>query len=53
MNTTIVNQQKNPGCLVQLLWFLVIGWWLGQAWIIVAWLLMLTVIFIPISVSKS
>ncbi len=51
MNTTVVNQQKNPGCLVQIVWFLVIGWWLGQAWIIVAWLLMLTVIFIPISVK--
>lgn len=44
------GSQKNPGCLVQLLWFLFIGWWAGQLWIVLAWLFMLTVLGIPLGV---
>ena len=51
MSTVVVSgSQKNPGCLVQLLWFLLIGWWAGQLWIALAWLLMLTVVGIPLGV---
>jgi uncharacterized membrane protein YccF (DUF307 family) len=51
MSTVVVNgSQRNPGCLVQLLWFVFIGWWAGQIWIALAWLLMLTVIGIPLGV---
>ncbi len=38
------------GCLVQLLWFAVVGWWLGLIWTAVAWFLMNTYIGIPIGV---
>jgi len=52
MSTVVVRgSQQNPGCLVQLLWFAFIGWWAGQIWIAVAWLLMLTVVGIPFGVA--
>jgi uncharacterized membrane protein YccF (DUF307 family) len=48
-NATIVAK-KNPGCLVQLVWFGLVGWWLGQAWVAVAWFLAATVIGLPVAV---
>jgi len=49
--TIILNQQRNPGCLMQLLWFVFIGWWAGQAWILIAWFFMAIIIGIPIGVK--
>ncbi len=49
-NTVVMDTSRNPGCLLQLAWFALVGWWLGQAWIVVAWLLMLTIIGIPLGV---
>ena len=51
MSTVVVSSQKNPGCLIQLLWFVFIGWWAGQLWIALAWLLMLTIVGIPLGVA--
>ncbi len=48
--STTVAVQKNPGCLIQLAWFVLIGWWAGQMWIGVAWLLMTSIIGIPFAV---
>lgn len=38
---------NNPGCIIQLIWWLLIGWWAGAIWVSVAWFLMATVIGIP------
>ena len=46
-----VQAQRNPGCLVQLLWFALVGWWAGQVWVAIAWALMVTVIGIPLGVA--
>jgi uncharacterized membrane protein YccF (DUF307 family) len=50
MSAVVVNPQKGPGCVAQVLWFVFIGWWLGQLWIGIAWLLILTIIGIPLAV---
>ena len=50
MSTVIVSEKKNPGCLVQILWFAFIGIWLGQIWMVAAWIFMLTIVGIPIGV---
>jgi uncharacterized membrane protein YccF (DUF307 family) len=50
MSTVVVSGHKGPGCFTQALWFLFIGWWAGAIWISLAWLLMVTIIGIPIAV---
>jgi len=51
MDTVVVETKQGPGCLIQILYFFLVGWWLGQIWIGVAWFLMVTIIGIPIAVK--
>ena len=49
--TMVIEKQNNPGCLLQILWFAFIGVWLGQAWMVVAWFFMITIIGIPVGIA--
>ena len=40
--------RSGPGCLVQLLWFIFLGSWMSQLWLLMAWLLNLTIIGLPL-----
>jgi uncharacterized membrane protein YccF (DUF307 family) len=44
------ERASGPGCLVQLVWFVLIGWWLGICSIALAWLLNITIIGLPLGV---
>ena len=48
---TVLVTKNNPGCLVQVLWFALVGWWLGELWMAVAWFLMVTVVGAPLAVA--
>ena len=52
MTTATIVAKKNPGCLVQLVWFALVGWWLGQAWVAVAWFFAATIIGMPLAYHR-
>ncbi|MDM8532046.1 YccF domain-containing protein [Anaerolineales bacterium HSG25] len=47
----IVPKNDGPGCLIQILWFVFIGWWLGGMVMSVAWFLNVTIIGLPIGLA--
>jgi uncharacterized membrane protein YccF (DUF307 family) len=47
----VVKKTKGPGCLIQALWFIFIGWWLGIIVIGIAWFLNITIIGLPLGLS--
>lgn len=49
--TVIIQKRGGPGCLMQSLWFIFIGWWLGALLISLAWLLIVTIVGLPLGMS--
>ncbi len=47
-STNIEVERRGQGCLVTLLWFAFVGWWLSAIWIAVAWFLIALVVTMPI-----
>jgi uncharacterized membrane protein YccF (DUF307 family) len=50
-NSIHSTTKNNPGCLIQLLWFALVGWWACQLWIAAAWFFMVIIITIPLGVK--
>lgn len=46
----VLIQQKGPGCLIQLLWFVFVGWWLGLLMIEVGYFMLLSIILLPVGI---
>ena len=46
----VIIERNQPGCLVQAVWFLAVGWWATAIWISVAWLLCALIITLPLGV---
>jgi hypothetical protein len=44
----IMRASGNPGCLVRVLWYLLVGWWLSAIFIAIGWALVVTVILLPV-----
>lgn len=44
-------ERGGHGCLVTLLWFIFIGWWLSAIWIAIAWVLVVLIIPMPIGLK--
>ncbi len=49
--SVFVKADSGPGCLVQALWFLFVGWWLGGLAISIAWLLNVTILGLPFGMA--
>lgn len=46
--TTVEIERGGHGCVITLLWFVFVGWWLSAIWIAVAWLLVVLIVTMPI-----
>jgi uncharacterized membrane protein YccF (DUF307 family) len=47
----VIQKESGPGCLMQALWFIFIGWWLGGLVMILAWVLNITLIGLPFGLA--
>jgi uncharacterized membrane protein YccF (DUF307 family) len=47
----IPQGRQGPGCLVQAIWFVFVGWWLGGFAITLAWILNVTIIGLPLGMA--
>jgi len=51
MNTPVVVVKQGAGCLIQILWFVFIGWWLGSFAVVAAYVMFLLIVTIPIGIA--
>lgn len=48
VSTVTVPEERGPGCLIRLLYFIFVGLWLGGIVTLVAWVLNVTIIGLPL-----
>jgi uncharacterized membrane protein YccF (DUF307 family) len=46
-----VTVKQGPGCLVQILWFVFIGWWLGSFAVTAAYFMFVLIVTIPVGIA--
>lgn len=49
--TVNITSTQGPGCLVRGLYFIFVGSWLGAIWLIIAWILNITIIGLPLGLA--
>ena len=49
-NIVLQKSSQEPGCLVQALWFIFVGWWLGGVLVAAAWALNATIVLLPLGI---
>ena len=47
----VIPNRDEPGCLIQVVWFIFIGWWLGGLAISLAWFLNAIIIGLPLGMA--
>lgn len=50
-DTPVVAVKQGPGCLIQILWFVFIGWWLGSFAVGAAYVMFLLIVTIPVGIA--
>jgi len=50
-DTPVVAVRQGPGCLIQILWFVFIGWWLGSFAVGAAYVMFLLIVTIPVGIA--
>jgi uncharacterized membrane protein YccF (DUF307 family) len=50
VNQPVVAVKQGPGCLIQILWFVFIGWWLGSFAVAAAYVMFLLIVTIPFGI---
>lgn len=49
--STVIQKESGPGCLIQTMWFIFFGWWLGGLAMVLAWILNITIIGLPVGLA--
>jgi uncharacterized membrane protein YccF (DUF307 family) len=47
-SSVYIEQERGPGLLIRALYFIFIGLWLGGIWTIIAWIMVVSIIGLPI-----
>jgi uncharacterized membrane protein YccF (DUF307 family) len=44
---TVIVERNQPGCILQIAWFIFVGWWATGLWISAAWFLCALIVTLP------
>lgn len=50
-NMPVVAVKQGPGCLIQILWFVFVGWWLGSFAVTAAYFMFVFIVTIPVGIA--